>query len=181
MNIILLNSLSRKIRVIDNCFIFSLFLHRCWSFYYMLSGGNETSYKKSAFVVSVWFLRYVVKHRWYGSNLLSHDVIKWKHFPRYWPFVRGIHRSPVNSPHKCRWRGALMFSLICAWTSGWVNNRDAGDLRRHCPHHDVTAMLLFMSSVKQSGASSSCLISAENDIILNHFTLRKKTILVDRI
>ena len=23
------------------------------------------------------------------------DVIKWKHFPRYWPFVRGIHRSPV--------------------------------------------------------------------------------------
>ena len=33
--------------------------------------------------------------------LPSHDdVIKWKHFPRYWPFVRGIHRSPVNSPHK---------------------------------------------------------------------------------
>ena len=28
------------------------------------------------------------------------DVIKWKHFPRYWPFVRGIHRSPMNSPNK---------------------------------------------------------------------------------
>ena len=28
------------------------------------------------------------------------DVIKWKHFPRYWPFVRRIHRSSVNSPHK---------------------------------------------------------------------------------
>ena len=30
------------------------------------------------------------------------DVIKWKHFPRYWSFVWGIHRSPgpVNSPHK---------------------------------------------------------------------------------
>ena len=37
------------------------------------------------------------------------DVIKWKHFPRKWPFVRGIHRSPVNSPHKGQWRGALMF------------------------------------------------------------------------
>ena len=37
------------------------------------------------------------------------DVMKWKHFPRYWPFVRGIHRSPVNSPHKCQWRGALNF------------------------------------------------------------------------
>ena len=37
------------------------------------------------------------------------DAIKWKHFPRYWPFVRGIHRSPRNSPHKGQWRGALMF------------------------------------------------------------------------
>ena len=37
------------------------------------------------------------------------DVIKWKHFPRHWPFVRGIHRSPVNSPHKGLWRGASMF------------------------------------------------------------------------
>ena len=33
-------------------------------------------------------------HTWHD------DVIKWKHFPRYWPFVGGIHRSPVNSPHK---------------------------------------------------------------------------------
>ena len=41
------------------------------------------------------------------------DVIKWKHFPRYWPFARGPHRSPVNFPHKGQWRGALMFSLIC--------------------------------------------------------------------
>ena len=30
---------------------------------------------------------------------IYHDVIEWKHFPRYWPFVRGIHRSP-DSPHK---------------------------------------------------------------------------------
>ena len=35
------------------------------------------------------------------------DVIKWKHFQRYWPFVRGIHRWPVNSPHKGQWRGAF--------------------------------------------------------------------------
>ena len=42
------------------------------------------------------------------------DVIQWKHFPRYWPFVREIHRSPVNFPHKGQWRGALMFSLIYA-------------------------------------------------------------------
>ena len=35
-------------------------------------------------------------------------------FPRYWPLVRGIHRSPVNSLHKGQWRGA-MFSFIYAW------------------------------------------------------------------
>ena len=68
------------------------------------------------------------------------DVIKWKHFPRYWPFVRGIHRSPVNSPRKGQWRGALMFSLICARINGWVNNGEAGDLRRHRLHYDVIVM-----------------------------------------
>ena len=59
------------------------------------------------------------------------DVIKWNHFPRYRPFVRGIHRSPVNSLHKGQWRGALMLSLICTWIYGWVNNHESGDLRRH--------------------------------------------------
>ena len=67
-------------------------------------------------------------------------VIKWKHFPRYWLFVRGIHLSPVISPHKDRWRGTLMFPLFCAWTNRWVNNRDAGDLRRHRAHYDVILM-----------------------------------------
>ena len=69
------------------------------------------------------------------------DVIKWKHFPRYWPFVRGIHRSPVNSPHKGQWREALMFSLIYVWINGWVNNRKAGDLRRYSDHYDVIVMV----------------------------------------
>ena len=68
------------------------------------------------------------------------DVIKWKHCPRYWPFVREIHRSQLNSLHKGQWRGALMFSLICAWINGWVNNHEAGDLRRHRTHYDVIVM-----------------------------------------
>ena len=68
------------------------------------------------------------------------DVIKWKYFSLYWPFVRGIHRSPVNFPHKGQCRGALMFSLICAWTNGWVNTRVAGDLRRNRAHYNVTVM-----------------------------------------
>ena len=64
-------------------------------------------------------------------------------FPRFWLFLWGIHRSPVKSPHKGRWRGALMFYLICAWTSCWVHNRDAGDLRRHRAHYDITVMRVW--------------------------------------
>ena len=86
------------------------------------------------------------------SNLCSHvplpyavpchdDVIKWKFFPCYWPFVLGMHRSSVNSPRKGQWRGAFVFSLICAWINGWVNNREAGDLRRHHAHYDVNVMM----------------------------------------
>ena len=63
------------------------------------------------------------------TKWLHDDVIKWKLFPRYWPFVWGIHRSAVNSRHNEQWRGASMFSLICAWTNCWSNNRDIGDLR----------------------------------------------------
>ena len=64
---------------------------------------------------------------------------KMKHFPRYrlLALCAGIHRSPVNSPHKGQWRGALMFSLICVWINGWVNNREAGVLRRHRPHYPL--------------------------------------------
>ena len=74
----------------------------------------------------------------------------WRHqmetFPRYWPFVRGIHRSPVNSPHKGQRRGALMFSLICARINRWTNNRKAGDLRRCRSHCDVIVMYICWRS-----------------------------------
>ena len=74
----------------------------------------------------------------YGS--VYHDyVIKWKHFPRHWPFVRGIHRSPMNPPHKSQWRKALMFSLICALNKrlskqpwGWWFETSSRSLWCHC-------------------------------------------------
>ena len=104
------------------------------------------------------------------AGLPHDDVIKWKHFPRYWPFVRGIHRSPGNSPHKGQWRGALMISLICVWINGWVYNREAGDLRRYRAHYDVTVMQtqrasntevlrFFVSAYKFSNKSLSGLCS----------------------
>ena len=70
--------------------------------------------------------------------VLHDDVIKWKHFPRNWPFVRGIHRSRWI-PHT-KASGALMFSLICVWINGWVNSREVGDLSRHRGHYDVIVM-----------------------------------------
>ena len=90
------------------------------------------------------------------------DVIKWKYFPRYWPFVRGIHRSPVNSPHKGQWRGALRFSMICAWKKllskqswGWwfetlgrslwrhINDKTKNDAARYTltPVHEKSILL----------------------------------------
>ena len=51
--------------------------------------------------------------------LVFHDgVIKWKHFTRYWPFVRGIHRSPVHSLHKGQWHTALILS--CDQAALWM-------------------------------------------------------------
>ena len=88
------------------------------------------------------------------------DVIKWKHFPRYWPFVRGIHRPPVNSPHKGQWRGALVFSFICVWINRWVNNREAGDLRRYRAH---TYIYIHIYAPALSIALSNRLISGEGN------------------
>ena len=83
--------------------------------------------------------------RWHLTSTRNHileikhdDVIKWKHFPRYWPFVWGIHRWPVNSPHKGQWRGALIFSLNSAFDKrlskqswGWWFETPSWPLWRH--------------------------------------------------
>ena len=91
-----------------------------------------------------------------GHDFNIHDdVIKWKHFPRNWPFVRKIHRSPVNFPHKGQWRGALMFSLIYAWINDWANNREAGDLRRYPVHYDVIVMFTSLVADWMSGSTLS--------------------------
>ena len=79
-------------------------------------------------------------------SLVHDDIIKWKHFPCYWPFVRGIHRSLVISLYKdqCRW--ASMFFFICTWINRWVNNREAGDLRRHRAHFNDVIIVMEVSS-----------------------------------
>ena len=70
-------------------------------------------------------------------------------FPALLTFCEG--NSPVigEFPHKVQWRGALMSSLICAWTNGWANNADAGDLRRYRAHYDVTVVIWYLSTALQ--------------------------------
>ena len=89
------------------------------SSYYMLRPEKRT-YDLQTFLTSsfeVYFYVFIKKSFKFIPQ--GHDdVIKWKHFPLYWPFARGLHRSPVDSPHKGQWRGPLMFSLICTWING---------------------------------------------------------------
>ena len=114
-------------------------------FRYLINPSNANrcirKYASNQFWSAVFITHSMVSEQlsqwWLLRRTIHDDVIKWKHFPRNWPFVRGIHRSPVNSPHKGQWRGALMFSLICVWINDWVNNREAGDLRRYRTHYDV--------------------------------------------
>ena len=80
----------------------------------------------------------------FSRLFVTRESTWWRHQMEHFRvtgFCAGIHRSPVNSPHKGQWPGTLMFSLICAWRNSWVNNREAGDLRRFRTHYDVTVMI----------------------------------------
>ena len=93
--------------------------------------------------LSIWSLTTYTSVKWHD------DVIKRKHFPRYGPFVTGIHQWPVDSPHQGHWSGALMFCLICAWANDWANNRDAGDLRRHRAHTNLKPGDVYVGEMNQ--------------------------------
>ena len=98
-----------------------------------------------AYVIKVACLAYnVVLPSLSNSILLEVTQSWWRHqlktFSVLLVLCEGIHQSPVDSPHKGQWGGALMLFLICVWTNCWANKRDAGDLRRHCAHYDATVI-----------------------------------------
>ena len=121
----------------------------------LLLGHNECTYTRNnvacmdllsdqyVFGLTQW--KNIVTSPAIGSANTHDDVIKWKHFPRYWPFVRGIQRSPVNFPHKGQWRRNSMFSLI--W--GWWFETPSRPVWRHC--NDICTDNHW--SVKQSSVS----------------------------
>ena len=102
----------------------------------------------SGWITHVWNIRWhSIADIWlyHKGELSTHDdVIKWKHFPRHWPFVRGIRRSPL-------------------WINGWVNDREAGDLKRYRTHYDVTAM----SFIKPSDKYQCWVIETEWSIVIS--------------
>ena len=61
------------------------------------------------------------------------------------PFVSGIHRPPVDSPHKTQ--GFDVFYYVRP-DKGWSNSRSAGVLRRHDAHSDVTVMQITIHTIE---------------------------------
>ena len=89
-------------------------------------------------VIYIWLL-YVTEISTDDTSALAHDdVIKCKHFPRHWPFCAG--NSTVTAEFPSQRPVTRVFSLICAWTNGWVNNRDSGNLMRHRAYNNVIVM-----------------------------------------
>ena len=73
--------------------------------------------------------------------------------------------------HKGQWRAALMFSLICAWISRWVNNREAGDLRGHCAQYDVIVshgqfLMTYIYETESWSVKHTCLLHHHSDFIM---------------
>ena len=108
----------------------------------------------------------IILNVWRPIFGIHDDVINWKDFPRNWPFVRGIVWSPVNSPCIGQWRSALLFPYICDWRS-WVNNREAGDLRRYRAHYDITVMYDIQVIVNQINVYNlSCMLVSHSSWLI---------------
>ena len=137
--------------------IFFLFKPQCvnnlhWRWYMFITFPHRVSNPIKSVCISrniqlIWYTKhcrlewqtvYMLQYMNYLVSMMTSS--NFKQFPHYWPFVQAIHWSPVNSPHKGQWRGALIFPLICASKNAWVSNREAGDLKCHRTNYDVIVM-----------------------------------------
>ena len=88
---------------------------------------------------------------WKTHNGDHDDIIKWKN--NIFTLLALCDGNPLVTswfPNKGQLHGTLMLSLICACTNGWANNKDIGDLRRHCGHNDVPVMLALQMPIGTS-------------------------------
>ena len=79
-----------------------------------------------------------------ASIILVKFIAWWRHqietFSAVLAICAGNSPVPGEFPAQRPVTRSLMFSLICVWINGWVNNSEAGDLRRHRAHYDVIVM-----------------------------------------
>ena len=133
----------RQIALICMCF--------CWEFLviFLFFINLLLGYQGNAWFVPV--VTFVSGKKHWGKRLTKMVPTRtyqlwWCHqmetFSALLALCAGNSPIPVTSPHKGQWRGALMFSLICTWINDWVNNREAGDMRRHRGHYDVIVIRL---------------------------------------
>ena len=105
------------------------------------------------------------KHKYIYTS--HDDVIRWKHLPRYWPFVWGIHRSQRTVMR------SFDVSLICVRIPGWLDNHDAGDLRRHCAHYDVTVIIFHVQLRDREQTTHNKLETKETNTQINSTLSRR--------
>ena len=113
-----------------------------------LPGANELTVDKFVHWCEYEFRPLKPSHSFFEGELwgiLHHDdIIKWKLIPHNWLFVRGIHRWLTKASDIELW-----CFLWCV--RGWANNQDAGDLRHHGAHCDVTVMWMFWEQLTHWG------------------------------
>ena len=115
--------------------------------------------------------RWIKKGLHIGIKRLCLPMPWWRHQIETFSALLAIcEGNPLDSTHKGR--GTLMFPLICAWTIGQAYNRDAGEMRRHHSHYDVTVML--------SGQSSRSLRKSRNIFCREKYSLRRKSSLWEK-
>ena len=103
-------------------------------------GWGSVSSGDPAATLVTWLWVRMVNTACDGLIHMHDDVIKWKHFLRGWPYVRGIYRSPVNSPPKGQWRGALMFFFDLRRNTRLNKQSRRWYLIRHRGHYYVIEM-----------------------------------------
>ena len=101
-----------------------LFDLHCWSFTHLVPLCQEHI---PLFLPNQWHLS------WWRHQMETFSVLL--------AICEGNSAVPGEFPSQGQWREALMFSLLCVWINDWVNNLEAGDLRRYLAHYDVTLML----------------------------------------
>ena len=108
---------------------------------------------------------------WHGNavHIINTVWSWWRHqmetFSTLLAICAGNSPVPGEFPDKSQWRGALVFSLICVWINGWVNNGEAGDLRLYRAHYDVTVMWKPPVTMGQQCVNTDVPLLRQNEVL----------------